>query len=71
MEFEDMTVVWQDRGCVGGNCEAVYRVPGGVVVQGKRLGPDATARLTRLGADETALFLTPEAVRQALLALGN
>jgi hypothetical protein len=57
-------LVWQAGPCVGGNCEGVYKAPGGYVIQGKKLGPATMARLSRLGDDETAVFITDEAARQ-------
>ena len=69
METE-ITMMWQAP-CVGGNCEAVYKAPEGFVIQGKRLGPVTTTHLSRCAGDETAVYVTADALRAALQLLGD
>ncbi len=57
MEIEEIEFMWKDGGSNVGNCAALYRVPGGYVVQGKALSEGTLARLRDLGADESGVFV--------------
>lgn len=49
--------MWKDTGSGGGGCPALYRAPGGYVVQGKNLDPKTRAMLRQLADDEDAVFV--------------
>ena len=49
--------MWKDDGSNVGNCPALYKAPGGYVVQGKQLDDETRAQLRDLGADEFAVFV--------------
>jgi hypothetical protein len=57
VEIIDLVFLWKTSTSGGGNCPALYKTEGGYVVQGKRLGAAARARLRDLGADEDALYV--------------
>jgi hypothetical protein len=46
------------------NCPAMYRAPGGYVVQGKTLDSETRARLRQLGDDEDAVFVPADVVEK-------
>jgi hypothetical protein len=56
METE-ITFMWKDQNSITGDCPALYRAPGGYVVQGKIVGPGTRNQLRQLGEDETAVFV--------------
>ena len=49
--------MWKDSGSGTGDCPALYRAPGGYVVQGKVLDAETRAKLRDLGGDEAAVFI--------------
>lgn len=49
--------LWKDSGSGGGNCPAIYKAPGGYVVQGKNLDAETRAQLRQLADDEDAIFV--------------
>jgi hypothetical protein len=49
--------LWKDSQSAGGNCPAIYKAPGGYVVQGKNLDDETRAQLRQLGGDENAVFV--------------
>jgi len=60
----EIEFMWKDAGSNVGNCPAQYRVngimdghSGGYIIQGKRLGNAARARLRDLGEDEEAVWV--------------
>jgi hypothetical protein len=54
---EDLVFLWKDLESGGGGCPALYRVPGGYVVQGKKLPAAAREKLRQLADDEDGLFV--------------
>lgn len=62
--------LWKDLNSGGGGCPALYRaVPGGYVVQGKKLDAETKAALRQLADDEDAVFV-PANVLDRLKDLG-
>jgi hypothetical protein len=61
METE-ITFMWKTGPSNVGNCPAIYRAPGGYVVQGKALGPATRGQLRELGDDETAVFVPADVI---------
>ena len=57
MEIEEIEFMWKNGASNVGNCPALYRVPGGYIVQGKQLSEGTLARLRDLGADEGGVFV--------------
>jgi hypothetical protein len=57
VEIEEIEFMWKDGASQVGDCPALYRVPGGYVVQGKQLSAATLARLRDLGADEGGVFV--------------
>lgn len=49
--------LWKDTGSGGGGCPAIYRAPGGYVVQGKLLDDETRAQLRQLAGDEDAIYV--------------
>lgn len=49
--------MWKDEESNVGNCPAMYKAPGGYVIQGKTIGEATRAQLRDLGADEAAVFV--------------
>ena len=49
--------LWKDVNSGGGGCPALYRVEGGYVVQGVRLGQAERDQLRQLADDEDAVFV--------------
>lgn len=64
MNFETIEFMWKTRDSAGGNCPALYRVEGGYVVQGKKLGRRTRRRLRNLGRDETGLFVPADVIER-------
>lgn len=65
MQIEFM---WKTDGSAVENCPALYRAPGGYVVQGKKLDGETRAQLRQFGADEDAVFV-PDDVLDKLRGL--
>jgi len=49
--------MWKDDASNVGNCPAMYKAPGGYVIQGKLLDDETRAQLRDLGSGETAVFV--------------
>ena len=49
--------MWKDGGSNIGNCPAMYKTPGGYVIQGKKIDDATRAQLRDPGADEDAVFV--------------
>jgi hypothetical protein len=49
--------LWKDTGSGGGGCPAIYRAPGGYVVQGKLLDEETRAQLRQLATNEDAIYV--------------
>jgi len=49
--------MWKDRDSNVGNCPAMYKAPGGYVIQGTMLDDATRAQLRDLGSNETAVFV--------------
>ena len=49
--------MWKDSGSNVGNCPAMYKAPGGYVIQGKALDEATRAQLRDLGGDEDGVFV--------------
>lgn len=64
-----ITFLWKTIGSGGGGCPAIYRAPGGYVVQGKLLDAETRAQLRQLADDEDALYV-PANVLDRLKELG-
>jgi hypothetical protein len=60
--------MWKDVNSGGGGCPAIYRAPGGYVVQGKLLDDATRDQLRDLAGDEDAIFV-PENVLARLADL--
>lgn len=65
----DIEFMWKDSNSGGGGCPALYRAPGGFVVQGKRLDSETRAQLRQLLDDEDAVYV-PDNVLDRLKDLG-
>lgn len=61
MEIEFM---WKTDGSAIENCPALYRAPGGYVVQGKMLDAETRAALRQLGGDEDAVFVPADVIEK-------
>jgi hypothetical protein len=57
MEPMEIEFMWKDWSSGAGACPALYRAPGGYVVQGKTLTPETRKMLRQLGGDEDAIFI--------------
>jgi len=54
----EIEFMWKTDGSNVGNCPALYRaVPGGYIVQGKKLDEATRAKLRDLGDDEDGVFV--------------
>ncbi|MFG2245526.1 hypothetical protein [Spirillospora sp. NPDC048823] len=56
----DLEYMWKDKGSGGGGCPALYsvrQVPGGYVVQGKKINEATRALLRQLADDEDAVYV--------------
>ena len=49
--------LWKDAGSGGGGCPALYRAPGGYVVQGVKLDAETRAQLRQLADGEDGVFV--------------
>jgi hypothetical protein len=49
--------LWKDSNSGGGGCPAVYRAPGGYVVQGLRLDDETRAQLRQFADDEDGVYV--------------
>jgi hypothetical protein len=49
--------LWKDAGSGGGGCPALYRAPGGYVVQGLKLDAETRAQLRQLADGEDGVFV--------------
>ncbi len=49
--------LWKDAGSGGGGCPALYRAPGGYVVQGVQIDDATRAQLRQLASTEDAVFV--------------
>jgi hypothetical protein len=59
MQIEFM---WKTGGSAVENCPALYRAPGGYVVQGKMLDAETRAQLRQLGSDEDGVFVPADVI---------
>lgn len=56
----DIKFMWKDKDSGGGGCPALYSVrpvPGGYIVQGKKLNEATRALLRQLAYDEDAVYV--------------
>jgi hypothetical protein len=49
--------LWKDSGSGGGGCPAIYRAPGGYVVQGVKLDDETRAQLRQLADSEDGVYV--------------
>lgn len=49
--------LWKDAESGGGGCPALYRAPGGYVVQGLKLDAETRAQLRQLADGEDGVFV--------------
>lgn len=49
--------LWKDAGSGGGGCPALYRAPGGYVVQGLKLDAETRAQLRQFADGEDGVFV--------------
>ena len=61
MQIEFM---WKTNTSAVENCPALYRAPGGYVVQGKTLDAETRAALRQLGTDEDAVFVPADVIER-------
>lgn len=54
--------MWKTTGSAVENCPAIYRAPGGYVVQGKALDAETRAQLRQLGTDEDGVFVPADVI---------
>ena len=59
MQIEFM---WKTDGSAVENCPALYKAPGGYVVQGKVLDAETRAALRQLGSDEDGVFVPADVI---------
>jgi hypothetical protein len=59
MQIEFM---WKTGDSAVENCPALYRAPGGYVIQGKVLDAETRAALRQLGGDEDAVFVPADVI---------
>ena len=62
MHFDSIEFMWKTDGSAVENCPALYRVPGGYVVQGKKLDSATRALLRQLADDEDGLFVPSDVI---------
>jgi hypothetical protein len=65
MQIEFM---WKDAQSNVGGCPALYKAPGGYVVQGKALDEQTRAQLRQLGGDEDAVWVPANVIERILRA---
>ena len=56
--------MWKTEGSAVENCPALYRAPGGYVVQGKVLDAETRAALRQVGSDEDAVFVPADVIER-------
>ena len=49
--------MWKDEASNVGNCPALYKAPGGYIVQGVKLSAEDRAKLRDLGSNEDGVFV--------------
>ena len=54
--------LWKTDGSAVENCPALYKAPGGYVVQGKMLDEATKAQLRQFGSDEDAVFVPADVI---------
>ena len=54
--------MWKTDGSAVENCPALYKAPGGYVVQGKMLDEATKAQLRQFGSDEDAVFVPADVI---------
>ena len=54
--------MWKTRESATGSCPAMYKAPGGYVIQGKRLDDATRAQLRDLGGDENAVWVPADVI---------
>ena len=59
MQIEFM---WKTDGSAVENCPALYKAPGGYVVQGKVLDAETRTQLRQLGSDEDGVFVPADVI---------
>lgn len=69
MEFEFIEFMWVDQASGGGGSPALYKVPGGYAVQGKKIGPQTRGQVRNLTDDEDVVFV-PDNVLDRLRGQG-
>ncbi len=57
VEFEFIEWMWSDVASGGGGSPALYKVPGGYIVQGKKVGPATRPQVRHLTDDEDVVFV--------------
>ena len=57
LEFASIQWMWTDIFSGGGGSPALYKVPGGYAVQGKKIGPRTRAQVRNLTDDEDVVFV--------------
>jgi hypothetical protein len=61
MQIEFM---WKDAQSNVGGCPALYKAPGGYVVQGKALDAETRAQLRQLSGDEDAVWVPANVIER-------
>jgi hypothetical protein len=56
--------MWKTDGSAVENCPALYKAPGGYVVQGKMLDAETKAQLRQFGGDEDAVFVPADVIER-------
>jgi hypothetical protein len=56
--------MWKDAGSNVSGCPAMYKAPGGYVIQGKLLDPETRAQLRQLAADEGAVWVPANVINR-------
>jgi hypothetical protein len=56
--------MWKTDGSAVENCPAIYKAPGGYVVQGKALDAETRAQLRQLGSDEDGVFVPADVIEK-------
>jgi hypothetical protein len=54
--------MWKTGTSAIGSCPAMYKAPGGYVIQGKVLDDATRAQLRDLGSDEAAVFVPADVI---------
>jgi hypothetical protein len=58
----EIKFMWKTRESATGNCPALYKAPGGYVVQGKALDAETKTQLRQFGGDEDAVFVPADVI---------